>query len=291
MNLRYAGAVLVILLAGCSASHTAPSSVLPGAPSSTLVPHSGAPGALETPQLAGHWSSKAAMPTARYGLAVGVVNGILYAVGGYGFNGILNTLEAYDPATNTWITKAPMPTARGDLAVSVVNGVLYAVGGVGGGPPLSTVEAYDPSRNTWSEKSPMPTAREYLAVGVVKGLLYVVGGSGDCGSYCSTVEAYNPATNAWSTKASMPTARCCLSAGVLGRDLYAVGGYNGFFGKYLADLRKVESYNPATDAWTTKASMPTRRRLLAVGVVNKVLYAVGGFNRGGILNTVEAFTP
>jgi len=36
MNLRYAGAVLVILLAGCSASHTAnPTSVLPGAPSLT----------------------------------------------------------------------------------------------------------------------------------------------------------------------------------------------------------------------------------------------------------------
>ena len=36
MNVRYAGAALIILLAGCSASHTAiPTSVLPGAPSLT----------------------------------------------------------------------------------------------------------------------------------------------------------------------------------------------------------------------------------------------------------------
>src|ERR1700731_3477965 len=36
MNMRYAGVVLIILLAGCSASHTAnPNSVLPDAPSLT----------------------------------------------------------------------------------------------------------------------------------------------------------------------------------------------------------------------------------------------------------------
>jgi hypothetical protein len=36
--------------------------------------------------------------------------------------------------------------------------------------------------------------------------------------------------------------------------------------------------------------MPTGRQQLAAGVVNKILYAVGGDN-GGYLNTNEAFNP
>src|SRR2546430_15083113 len=95
------------------------------------------------------------MPTARHRLAVGVVNGILYAVGGsvnVG-NPVLATVEAYDPATNSWTTKASMPTARNDLAVSADNGILYALGGTGSGgfrDARATAEAYDPPTNTWT---------------------------------------------------------------------------------------------------------------------------------------------
>ena len=75
------------------------------------------------------WTAKAAMPTARTYLATGVVNGVLYPVGGGG-SGYLATVEAYDPATNNWTAKAAMPTARNSLATGVVNGVLHAVGGL-----------------------------------------------------------------------------------------------------------------------------------------------------------------
>jgi N-acetylneuraminic acid mutarotase len=87
------------------------------------------------------------MPTARIGLAAGVINGRLYAVGGccdYNFN-VLNTVEAYNPSTNAWATKASMPTAREDLAAGVVKGRLYAVGGdLQPRDGLNTVEAFNP---------------------------------------------------------------------------------------------------------------------------------------------------
>ncbi len=51
------------------------------------------------------------MPTERARLGIGVVNGILYAVGGSS-GGAVNTVEAYDPATDRWTTKSPMPTPR-----------------------------------------------------------------------------------------------------------------------------------------------------------------------------------
>ena len=67
------------------------------------------------------WSTKAPMPTARQELAVGVINGILYAIGGNG-PGSPNVVEAYDPAANSWSTKAPMPTGRYGLAAVPARG-------------------------------------------------------------------------------------------------------------------------------------------------------------------------
>jgi hypothetical protein len=75
-----------------------------------------------------------------------VVNGILYAVGGATAASTVNTVEAYDPTTNTWTTKAPMPTARRSLRIGVLNSVLYAIGGqhTVPGDYTGTNEAYQP---------------------------------------------------------------------------------------------------------------------------------------------------
>ena len=56
------------------------------------------------------------MPTARDGLGVAVVGGILYAVGGMGSSGTnLQTVESYDPGLNSWTSVAPMPPAYRQL--------------------------------------------------------------------------------------------------------------------------------------------------------------------------------
>jgi hypothetical protein len=133
------------------------------------------------------------MPTPRSRLAAGVVNGRLDAVGGWKpFKGSLNTVEAYNPVTDTWILGASMPTARYRLAAGVINGRLYAVGGCcdNNFHLLGAVEAYDPVTNTWITEATMPTARYGLAAGVINGKLYAIGG--DDGSPLNTVEAFNP---------------------------------------------------------------------------------------------------
>ena len=242
----------------------------------------------------GTWTAKMPIPTARAGLAVGVVDGILYAVGGdTGADPYLSLLEAYNPTTNTWKSKATMPTARSVLAVGVVNGILYAVGGISkhvAGRILDTVEAYNPATDTWTTKAPMPTPRFGLAVGVVDGILYAVGGGG--GQPLTTVESYDPATNAWTTRAPMPTMRNpFFAAGVVNGILYVVGGSccNPGHGSRL--LGTLEAYNPTKNAWTTKPPMPTPRLKFAAGVVNQVLYAVGGETDDGLVGIVEAYDP
>jgi N-acetylneuraminic acid mutarotase len=234
--------------------------------------------------LNGTWTTKRSMPTARYGPAVGVVNGTAYAVGGYN-GGCLKTVEAYDAGSDMWSGKTQMGTARFTPGVGVVNGTLYTVGGFDCSiNPTNTVEAYNPSTNSWTPVASMSNARDALGVGVVNGTLYAVGGSPDGSHTTDAVEAYDPGTNTWSTKASMPTSRYDVAVGVVNGTLYAVGGFNG------GSLNTVEAYNPATNMWSPKASLLTARDGPAVAVVNGLLFAAGGFS-DHYLNTVEAYNP
>lgn len=51
-------------------------------------------------------------------------------------------------------------------------------------------------------------------------------------------------------------------------------------------------YDPITDTWTPLAnSMATRRIGVGVAVVNRLLYAVGGFDGANRLRSVECYTP
>ena len=257
----------------CERLPTGADQAAPSRPSFAVVPGGGS------------WATKAPMPTARTGLGVAAVSGILYAVGGSPmFCCPTATLEAYDPATNTWTTKAPMPTARTILGVAVVNGILYAIGGASG-QPTATVEAYDPLTNTWATKAPMPTARYDLGVAAVNGIVYAVGGTTGSDAL-ATVEAYDPLTNTWATKAPMPTGRFGLGVAAVNGILYAVGGNN-----FSAVLTTVEAYDPVTNTWTTKAPMPTARYGLGVAAMNGIVYAVGGLNGSGFLATLEGYDP
>ena len=61
----------------------------------------------------------------------------------------------------------------------------------------------------------------------------------------------------WTTKAPMPTARLNLATGAVGGKLYAIGGS---IGGNQVDVGTNEAYDPITDTWTAKASMPTPDR-------------------------------
>ena len=239
------------------------------------------------------WTTRASMPTARQGLGVTAINGILYAVGGLDAAGnLLATVEAYDPSNNIWTTKASMPTARTGLGVTAINGILYAVGGDVGGAITRTVEAYDPGGNTWTTEAPMPTARSGLGATAINGILYAFGGSSASAGDEATVEAYDPSSNTWTTKVSMPTQRALFGATSINGILYAAGGVSKVLNQFIV-VATVEAYDPSTNTWTTKASMPTARYAFAGTAINGMLYAVGGFDDAAvsIVGTLTAYQP
>ena len=71
--------------------------------------------------------------------------------------------------------------------------------------------------------------------------------------------------------------------------LYAVGGATGAPDDKNLDL--VDVYDPATDSWTHKRHLNTRRGAPAVAAVNGKIYAIGGKGEHGPLDTVEVFDP
>jgi len=142
------------------------------------------------------WTRKANMPTARFYLSTEALNGKIYAIGGVATlnrtGPVLDTVEEYDPVTNTWSQKADMPRPNHALATGVVNGKIYAIGGGSpSGTPYTDVEQYDPMTDSWITKSPMPTPRRAFAASVVNGKIYAIGGVGIGAVGLRTVEEYD----------------------------------------------------------------------------------------------------
>src|SRR5207247_5035679 len=71
-----------------------------------------------------------------------------------------------------------------------------------------------------------------------------------------------------------------------GGKIYAIGGVNSVF------LNVVEEYDPAANAWATKAPMPNPRYDLAAAAVGGKIYAIGGNHDNGVnLSVVEEYDP
>ncbi|OLB23182.1 MAG: hypothetical protein AUH15_04120 [Acidobacteriales bacterium 13_2_20CM_55_8] len=98
---------------------------------------------------------------ARVGLAAATVNGKIYAIGGSNSilnnNSVLNTVEVYDPSSDSWGAAANMSTTRSYFAAAALQGKIYAIGGMGtANSLLNTVEVYDASSNSWTAEYNLP---------------------------------------------------------------------------------------------------------------------------------------
>jgi kelch-like protein 20 len=74
------------------------------------------------------WSKVAPMTTRRLGVAVAVLGGFLYAIGGSDGQTPLNTVERFDPRSNKWTVVAPMSTRRKHLGCAGKSNSLSSFG-------------------------------------------------------------------------------------------------------------------------------------------------------------------
>jgi N-acetylneuraminic acid mutarotase len=203
------------------------------------------------------WTRKPDMPTPRNALSTAVVDGKVYAIGGWGYDRPeggwesidkttigqdFATVEVYDPKTDTWATRADMPTPRSHMTVSTLNGKIYAIGGgariVAGrsAEDRPLLEVYDTATNRWARAADLPTPRSVLSSCVVDGRIYVMGGAFNPGPTSSTeellrtlrtlsvVEVYDPGSGRWTKGRDLATSRGWFSTSVVNGKVYVAGG-------------------------------------------------------------------
>lgn len=185
-----------------------------------------------------------------------VVNGKIYAIGGFGDSTLCTTVDVFDTATNKWSTLATTGTftPRGSLASAVVDGKIYVMGGMTGPETpdhmSNKLEIFDPVTKTWSTPATTGTftPRNNLCACVVDGKIYTMGGF-DASNDLNTFEVFDPATNTWSSPKTSGTftPHGAFTAHVVDGKIYVIGGFNNLAPKGHRVLGEVDMFDPSTN--------------------------------------------
>lgn len=208
-----------------------------------------------------------------------------------------------------YVRLAPIPEASEEYDSTVANGKLYLFGGnpvgEGGkqGAPPGVVYEYDPAADRWTKKKNMPQPAHHNAVVGYNGKVYVFGGGvqrqpgGPTQFPIANSWEYDPAADSWRALAPLPAPRLAAAAVESGGKIYVMGGvgaYPGLENQSLGGeqparvLDTNQVYDPATNTWQTRQTMPTARNHMFVGAVGGKIYVIGG--RVGSMAVVSGST-
>ena len=165
------------------------------------------------------------------------IGNLIYVVGGLDVDGAsLDTMEIYNPSTNSWTDGPSMAVRRDNAGSAAINGNLYVFGGrtrdasgteVNG--TLNSLEEFDPGTGQWTAKANMPTGRRTMSVGTLNGRIQVIGGERTpSGGTFEVNEEYDPVTNTWRALQGRNPGRHGTAFATIGSTIYiAVGGTTG----------------------------------------------------------------
>ncbi|XP_015372407.1 PREDICTED: kelch-like protein 2 [Diuraphis noxia] len=204
-------------------------------------------------------------------------------------------IHSYDPTTNLWQF---LPEIRLKSGKEIVEKLTlfkeHYVVVMGTGKSKSFLKILDLSIKppSWISMVETLVFRESFGLAIFDDFLYVVGGSSINGFILSSVEVFDMSIQEWRMMSSrMFTKRSYFGFGVLNNLLYVVGG-SSYDDDNSLILKSVECYDPRLDTWTQLAEMSTSRFDPSVGVMDGVIYAVGGENEDEeCLKSVEVYKP
>ena len=228
------------------------------------------------------------MLTNRSEHSVGVLNNMIYAIGGDINGPPISTGEMYNPKNKMWTNITSMSSSRQFFAIGIMKSLLFVVGGFND----NSIEVYNPISNQWNTNlASMSTTRDSLGVASLNDeQLYAVGGREGLQSMLplASAEMYNFSRNTWSNIANMSTPRRGLGVAALNDLIYAVGGFTA---KEDTPLSTCEVYDPKSNTWKNIAKMKIKRGYPGVVVSNGMLYAIGGDDGRMCLTSVEMYNP
>lgn len=230
------------------------------------------------------WTTLEPMPTPRTELGVAVVDGKIYAIGGYNgsyyseYGSYLGTNEMYDPATDTWTTKASMHKPRSNFAIAVIDTKIFVFFGMlSEYQPTSTFEIYDTITDTWEIKKCGLYTGSDMSAEVVNGSIYLVGGlvsPWPPSALLGIIQSYDFAESL-ETEAEIPNPVFAHGSAFVGGKIYIMGGRN--FGLNIDPDYILQSYDLTqiyeikTGTWSYGNEIPQPMYGVSVGVTSGVL--------------------
>jgi len=212
-----------------------------------------------------------------------LANGKVVAIGtGPNTHWTSSDVATYDPATQSWSRGANGHIERRNHAATLLaNGQILVTGGGGSLVPMADTDLYDPATDHWTHVPDMSVARmSHTSTRLNNGRVLVAGGRDIDGPHTSA-QLYDPITNTWSAAGSMAVARSEHTETLLadGRVLVTGGRYDRFS---IVGTATAEIYDPATNTWSSVASMANPRiEHTATVLADGRILVVGGESQAG----------
>ncbi|XP_077302607.1 kelch-like protein 5 [Arctopsyche grandis] len=184
---------------------------------------------------------------ARQSFKAAVMDGQVFVFGGCfeSYEHTLNSVERYDPGTNTWTYMAAMSTQRYSHEIAVVGMEVYVIGGYSGTNVFNTMEIYDRRQNKWTAAPPMKVERMSFAAVTLGDHIYAIGGR-TIKKIESSVERFDIKTQTWTSVASLPRSMCGHRAVVFDGRILCIG----------SSSPSIMEYDPSINKWK-EHDMPT----------------------------------
>ncbi len=228
------------------------------------------------------WARLPDLPQPRHHNMAAVLEGRLFAVGGFSEPGFTATDRMWELVGGSWIDRAPLAQAVGAGAAVVLDGRLFVVGGAPGGG----LQAYDPTDDSWEILPAPSTFREHLAAVVFAGEIWAIGGR-QPGLVHDSVEIFDPVTSSWRPGPTLGQRRSGFGAVVAGDLIYVVGGE--VFDPDEA-LESTERFDPSVGSWMEFEPLPIGLHGNPLAAHDGSLYLPGGsMQAAGVENSGELF--
>jgi N-acetylneuraminic acid mutarotase len=236
------------------------------------------------------WETKTAMPTPRTGLCANVVDDKIYLIGGFitsDSSGIpihLDTIEVYDPATDSWTTKTPIPTPVSLYSSGVIDDKIYIISDIENTPDqvpaqyTTLNQVYDPQNDSWSKGPSLPSGMWNQEGAATAGWYapkraYVLGQTYTIYDNPLYTAVYYFDGNNWVCETALPTGRECFAVAILNDELYAVGGqtYTGNGDPLL--MAPITAVHATVEKYTPTGWVYTKPSVSFLSTANATYYA------------------
>ncbi|MBI5526165.1 MAG: hypothetical protein HY897_07505 [Deltaproteobacteria bacterium] len=226
-----------------------------------------------------------------------MVNGYLYAIGGYDgtktLNDVLVAKINSDGTVGSWASTTPSPISNWWAAGGIYNGHVIVGGGWDGTNRISDVFAAPINANgtvgEWKGTASLPTAQNFHAGAYSNGFVYAIGGCTNVACSAMTDEVKFAPVNAdgtvgtWNAGAALPTAKWSFAASAYNRYVYVIGGCTK---SNCSNVLKEVHYAPvqgngAITSWTPAPDFPKPIHAHNMMAYNDYLYVIGGISTSG----------